>query len=124
MVVEDMHVRAQSFVEHYRLGEVRTHPSTYDYSLCGRIDDHLAARAVELIAMRSTTTTARDLKCKMFYALHEKMEGLRCTGHLESDTSLIFAEVNKCVDDGATPIACMTLVLSVMTGGEAVWMGW
>lgn len=109
---------AQDFVTYYGLDEVGPLTSILDWVARwdGNEEDCLAARAFELIKAR--------LKCDILSAYADFIKKLMITGCLESDVRCIKGAVEKCMDAGATPLACMQLILTTMTAQEASAIGW
>jgi hypothetical protein len=131
---EEYHVlQAQPFVDHYKLDRLSLLGSNDDVYLkwCDSVEevdgatgrDCLAARAVELITLRMLEPPD-ELKWNMLNLMGEHVKALAMHGSLESDARGIRAAVDKCIEDGATPLACMELVLKTMTVNEASYIGW
>jgi hypothetical protein len=131
---EEYHVlQAQAFVDHYKLDQLSLLGSNDDLYLkwCDSVEkvvgvfgrDCLAARAVELITLRMLEPPD-ELKWDMLNLMGEHVKVLAIKGVLESDARGMRAAVDKCIEDGATPLACMELVLNTMTVNEASYIGW
>lgn len=125
--------QAQELVDHYKLNELprlESRRSIYD-QWCDSVEEVdeasgrecLAARAVELITL-PMFVPPDELKWYMLDILGDHVKVLAMDGSLESDARGMRAAVDKCIEDGATPLACMQLVLKTMTANEASFIGW
>ena len=131
---EAYHVcQAQDFVDQYKLNELLRLGSHSD--ICSEWGESveevdgalgrecLAARAVELIALQMFEPPEK-LKWEMLALMGERVKMFAMAGVLESDARGMRAAVDKCIEDGATPLACMQLILKTMTAKEAAYIGW
>jgi hypothetical protein len=120
--------QARDFVEHYRLNDFTTCSAWFialgdgeDETFCR---DCLATRAMEMIELRTMESDIERLRWKMLNRMGDTFRLVLGEGELESDPREAPAAVDKCLAAGATPLACMELILSTMTADEAGFAGW
>lgn len=84
----------------------------------------IAARAAELLTLQKPDDTRESLRDKMLNRMCANAVLLIRNGVLESDVRGLRDAVEACITEGATPLACMRLVLETTTPREAAHLGW
>jgi hypothetical protein len=79
---------------------------------------------MEMIELRTMESDIGRLLRKMLNRLGDTFAVALGEGWLESDPREAPDAVEKCLEAGATPLACMELILSTMTADEAGFAGW
>jgi hypothetical protein len=129
---------AAAFVTRYRLDAIpQADYSTGSYANWGagfagedwandaaNADLCVAARAAELLILQKPNDTRESLRDKMLNRMCANAVLLIRNGVLESDVRGLRDAVEECITAGATPLACMRLVLETTTPREAAHLGW
>ena len=84
----------------------------------------VAARAAELLTLQKPDDTRETLRAKIMDRMCSNACLLIRNGVLESDVRGLRDAVDACITAGATPLACMRLVLETTTPREAAHLGW